>query len=169
MLHRRARFAGRRRTGDQEIQVPTISGGTGSLVAGLLLRFPAQLRNQLGPHLLEFLALAGLQDLENPAQASGTQIVELILQALVIVTVILEHHGDLIGLLGGKVQFGFEILEHGIVAGFPGRRGGGYAMEPVVQSIFHSQHPDGGPGQKHQEQRGGDARIPDGRTIAHDR
>src|SRR5665213_547339 len=55
-----------------------------------LLLFAGQLRRQLGAYLLEFFALARLQDLENPGQASRTQIVELVLQALIVVAVVLE-------------------------------------------------------------------------------
>ena len=59
------------------------------------------MRSQLGAHLFELLALAGLEDLNNPAQSRGPEIVELILEALVVVAVILKHYGDLVGLFRG--------------------------------------------------------------------
>ena len=56
------------------------------------------------------------------------------------------------------------------MARVPGRRGGGgHTVEPVVQSILHAQHPGRGTGQKHQQQRGRDPWVSDGRAIAHDR
>src|SRR5947207_15062116 len=108
------RFAGSGRARNQEVQDPNIRGGTGNLVACLLFRLAGQLRDQLAPHLLEFLPLTGLEDLKNPAQSGGTQIVELILQALVVVAVVLQYYGDLIGLLSGEIQLGLEILEYSI-------------------------------------------------------
>jgi hypothetical protein len=150
ILQRHTGFAGRRRTRDQEIQVPTIRGRTGDLVACLLLGFARQLGSQLGAHLLEFIALPRLKDLENPAQSRGTQIVELILQALVVVAIILEHDGDLIGLFRGKIQLGPKVLKDSFPIGVSWWRRRCHPVEPVVQSIAHAQHPDSGAGQKYQ-------------------
>lgn len=127
------------------------------------------MRSQLGAHLFELLALAGLEDLNNPAQSRGPEIVELILEALVVVAVILKHYGDLVGLFRGEIQLGLKVLKDSFPACFPGRRGGGNTVEPVMQSIFHAQHSDSGAGQKHQKQRGCDPGVSDGGTIAHDR
>ena len=105
----------------------------------LFLGFAAQLRGQLGPHLLEFLALAGLEDLLNPAQSRGTQIVELILQALVVMAIILQHHGDLIRLFRGEIQLGLKVLKDSFPIGVPRRRRrSSNAVDPVVQSIAHA-------------------------------
>jgi len=127
------------------------------------------LRGQLGTHLFELFALVGLEDLDYSAQSCGPQIVELILEAFVVVAIILQHHGDLICLFRGEIQFGLKVLKDSFPAGFPGRRGGGNTVEAVMQSIFHPQHSGGGAGQKHQKQRGCDAGVADGGTIAHGR
>ena len=134
----------------------------------LLLGFAGQLRSQLGPHLFEFLALAGLEDLANPAQARGAEVVELILEAFVIVAVVLKNDRDLVRLFRRKIQLGLKILKDGIVTGFPDEGSGGNdTMQTVVETILHSQHADSSSSQENEQQRRSDARVPKGRFIAH--
>ena len=104
------------------------------------------MRSQLGPHLFELLALAGLEDLNNPAQSRGAEVVELVLQALVVVAIVLQHYRDLIRLFRGEIQLGLEVLKDSFPIRVAGRRCGHNLVEPVVQSILHAQHPDCGAG-----------------------
>jgi hypothetical protein len=116
----------------------------------LFFGFSAQLRCQLGHHLLEFLALAGLEDLNDSGMSRGTKIVELILEALVVVAKILQHHGDLIGLFRGEIELGLKVLKDSFPIGIAGRRGGSsYPVQPVMQSILHAEHARSGAGQEH--------------------
>lgn len=120
------------------------------VVRDLFLCIAAQLRGELVHHLFEFFALARLEDLHNSGMPSGTKIVELILQALVVVAKIFQHHGDLIRLFRGEIQLGLKVLKDSLTAGFPGRSCRGRTVKPLMQSIAHAQHPGCGAGQKHQ-------------------
>ena len=64
--------------------------------------------------------------------------------------VILQHDGDLIGLLSGEIQLGLELLEYGVAVGFTGWWRRRNTVEPVVKPKSHAQHSGSGAGQKHQ-------------------
>jgi len=113
-----------------------------------------QLGGKLCHHFLEFLTLRGVEYIENPVLPGCPQIVELVLKAVVIVAVIVQHQCDFLGLIGGKIQLGFEVLQDGIARTLAasvfssGRRG---FVQASMQVQAHPQGSGRGARREHQQ------------------
>jgi len=71
--------------------------------ARLFLGLFSELRHELIHHLFEFLALPGLQDLDDPGSAGRAQVIQLVLEALVVMAIIFQHYRDLVRLVLGEI------------------------------------------------------------------
>ena len=110
-----------------------------SLLAGRA-RAVGKLRRKLVHHSFELDALVSIQDLHNAGLPGGSQIVELILQALIVLAVIVEHQRKFFGLRRRETKLALETVENRVMAGLMRVHMRGWCrrtMNPAVQTELH--------------------------------
>ena len=74
------------------------------LLLGPIRFWTPSARRQLGYQLLEVLALIFVQNTQDLALAGGARVLDLVLQALVVLDVVVQNGAKLVGLLGAQIQ-----------------------------------------------------------------